>query len=167
MALIEDVNNKLGQHAAKNEYWESAGEKVVRCHLPYGDYQRPAPVVVDTKRDLVEIAANVSGDHERFKRAAVLARDMGSRLVILVENEEGVRDLAGLARWTEPAESWAKRRANGAKRRYEGERLAKACATMSRRYGLEFAFCSPEEAGRRVVELLDGKEGCRDGRVDA
>ncbi len=160
MALIEDVNNKKGQHTVKNDYWQQIGERVVRCHLPVGDYCRPAPTIVDTKRDISELAANVDSDHERFRNAAILARDIGSQLVILVENTDGVTDLSNLCGWVNPRNEYNKR--HGLKPPIDGTRLAKACATMEKRYGLRFEFCEPEEAGQRVVEILT-EEGGRDG----
>lgn len=161
MALIEDVNNKKGQHVAKNEYWASIGEKVVRCHLPFGDYCLVPPIVIDTKRGLSELAQNIDADHKRFRNAAVLARDCGSKLVILTENEDGVTDLATLAGWENP-----RRRVNAAKGLrppIDGKRMAKACATMERKYGMRFLFCTPDEAGRKVIEILKGG-GHGDGR---
>ena len=35
-----------------------------------------------------------------------------------------------------------------------GERLAKACLTMQLKYGVEFQFCRPEEAGKKILDLL-------------
>lgn len=156
MALIEDVNNKLGQHVDKNEYWASTGEKVVRCHLPYGDYQRPASVVVDTKRDISELASNIDSDHVRFRNAAILARDCGSKLVILTENKLGIRTLGDLSKWENPRNSINKRK--GLKPPIDGMRLAKACATMEERYGVQFEFCDPSEAGKKVIDILEGRE---------
>ena len=35
-----------------------------------------------------------------------------------------------------------------------GQTLAKALLTMQKKYGVEFLFCRPEEAGAKVLELL-------------
>ena len=164
MPLIEDVNNKLGQHQAKNEYWQSIGEHVVRCKLPYGDYILPPRVVVDTKRDVCELAMDINNDHERFRNAAIKARDMGSAKWILTENEDGIECLADLADWLEPIEHYEmRRRRNPKSQRFCGSRLAKACVTMGHKYGLTFDFCKPEDAGARVLEILKG--GADDERI--
>ena len=39
-----------------------------------------------------------------------------------------------------------------------GETLAKAMLTMQLKYDVEFVFCRPEDAGAKVLELLQGKE---------
>ena len=154
-ALIEDTRQQKGKHGLKADYFESAGVRVVRCALPVGDYQRPASVAVDTKKDIVELAMDLKKDHERFARECRKAQSLGTRLVILVENTDGVTCLADLAEWEESDESYDRRNKGGRAVRYKGGPLAKTCETMHRAYGVMFGFCTPEESGRRVVEILD------------
>lgn len=161
-SIIEDSRNKIGHHRLKNEYWEAEEVGVFRCALAVGDYARPPRVSVDTKADIYELAMDIDQEHERFRNEMIRAREMGTLLVILVENGDGVTDLPGLAAWSEPDAHFAARRQKSkgkVKRRVDGSRLAKACATMQSRYGCRFEFCAPEEAGRRVLELLDGEGG--------
>ena len=154
MVLIEDTRQKKGEHETKNEYWNSIGEAVIRCRLPFGDYCPPPAVSVDTKRNVDELAQNIGSDHVRFKKECVAARDAGCQLVILVENEYGYTCVDDLVNWVNPRDWEARKR--GSKPPIDGIRLAKACNTMSERYGVRFAFCSPSEAGKRVLEILEG-----------
>ena len=39
-----------------------------------------------------------------------------------------------------------------------GTILAKAMLTMQLKYGVEFVFCRPEDAGAKVLELLGANE---------
>lgn len=164
MPIIEDTNQKIGRHVLKNDYWESIGEKVVRCHLPFGDYCYVPNIIVDTKEDIYELASNIRNDHLRFKKAAILAKDCESQLVILTENTEGVTDLSRLCEWQESDKHFANRKRQMAKagknpakaQRWLGTTLAKACKTMNKRYGIRFEFCTPEEAGQRVLDILNG-----------
>lgn len=160
LTLIEDTRQQRGKHDAKNEYWASEGVRVVRSKLAFGDYAAMHLASVDTKKDIAELAFDIDQQHERFRAECAGARDAGCLLVVLVENEDGVRSLADLAAWRESAEQFAKRKR--AVRKLEGSRLAKACATMSRKYGVRFEFCAPEDAARRVVEILTegGRDGC-------
>ncbi|MEG2533610.1 MAG: hypothetical protein RSB04_11425 [Gordonibacter sp.] len=160
LTIIEDTRQQLGEHEQKNEWWGAEGVSVIRCKLAWGDYILPPPVSVDTKRNIAELAQNIDQQHDRFRAECLGARDAGCQLVILVENEHGVRSLSDLAGWMESSKDFAKRK--GAKRRYEGLRLAKACATMSRKYSVRFEFCAPEEAAARVVDILT-EGGSRDG----
>lgn len=158
LVLMEDTRNKPSLHKTKNDYWAEHGIKVIRTKLYVGDYMFVGgTVAVDTKRDIQELAADIDQQHDRFRRELVNARDAGIALTVLIENEDGVRDLDGLAAWIEPAKSFAKRR--HAKRRIEGLRLAKACMTMSDRYGVSWEFCDPSETGAMVIDILTGGAG--------
>ncbi len=155
-ALVEDTRQQKGKHARKSEHFAEIGETVVRCALPVGDYQRPAKVAVDTKKDILELAADLKRDHARFARECRKAAELGTVLVVLVENRDGVTNLHDLESWVEPDKSFATRNRNGGAKRYTGKPLARACQTMHDRYGVMFGFCTPEEAGARVLAILDG-----------
>lgn len=155
MALVEDTRQKRGKHDAKAAYFADTGEDVVRCALPVGDYQRPAKVAVDTKKDVQELAQDMWQDHERFARECDKAKSLGTQLVILVENTHGLTSLNDLERWVEPSDSFNKRNRTGHARRIDGAKLSKACRSMNRGYGVKFAFCAPEESGEKVIRLLD------------
>lgn len=159
--LVEDTRQKTSQHVEKNDYWRSIGQHVVRSKLIAGDYMFVGGTVsVDTKKDLNELACNIDQQHERFRRELVNARECGIELHFLVENADGVRDLPTLARWQNPRRFVNAKR--GLRPPIDGRRMAKACATMEERYGCFFHFCTPEEAGARVLEIL-GKEAADGG----
>ena len=159
MALIEDTRQQRGKHDVKKAHFAEVGESVVRCALPVGDYQRPARVAVDTKKDINELAADLHRDHARFRKECIKAQQLGTQLVILVENEDGITCLADLAKWIEPESSFKVRNRNGGAHRRIGDRLAKECETMHKRYGVMFGFCSPEESGARILAILDRMGG--------
>ena len=155
MALVEDTRQQRGKHNHKADYFEQTGESVVRCALPVGDYQRPAKVAVDTKKDIIELGVDLKSDHARFARECEKAQKLGTLLVILVENNDGVRNLADLEQWVESDDSYKKRNRSGKAVRYTGKSIAKACRTMHRAYGVRFGFCSPSESGERIISILD------------
>lgn len=155
MALIEDTRQQRGKHNHKTEYFDAIGEGVVRCALPVGDYQRPAKVAVDTKKDIIELGVDLKADHERFARECEKAQSLGTLLVILVENNDGVRSLKDLESWIESDESYKKRNQSGNAVRYKGSSIAKACMTMHKRYGVRFGFCTPEESGAKIISILE------------
>lgn len=150
--LFEDSRQQRDKHEAKHAWWGEAGVRLIRTKLAFGDYCLPPIVSVDTKASIQELAYDIDQEHARFRRELLGARDAGVRLVVLVENDEGVGSLADLARWDESPSDFAKRRF--AQRRLKGARLAKACATMEERYGVRFEFCAPEESAARIVSIL-------------
>ena len=156
--IEEDTRQQAGKHAAKRKWFEAHGFQIVRTKLYVGDYRFVGGVrCVDTKCSIQELACDIDQQHERFRRELQNARGAGYALTVLVENGDGVRDLNGLAEWIEPASAFVKRK--NAKRRISGLRLAKACMTMADRYGVEWAFCAPGDAGAKVIEILEGGEG--------
>lgn len=164
MVIIEDTRQQVGKHDHKAEYFEKQGIEVVRSKLPFGDYALMIQVAIDTKKDIYELAQDIDQDHQRFKRELVSARDSGCKLYILVENCDGVSDLETLSTWRESTEHFAMRRrkTGNPKCRYiEGKRLAKACQTMSERYGATFLFCPPEKSGWMIETILGREEAIR------
>ena len=151
-----DTRQQKGRHEVKHAAFREAGYRLLSTKLPFGDYRLVGGTwCVDTKRDVLELAGNVCGQHARFVRELSGARDAGYRLFVLVENSDGITDLASLRTWLNPRTNINLRK--GLKPPVQGDRLAKACETMERRYGATFLFCAPEEAGRRVIEILESE----------
>ncbi len=151
MNIIEDTRQQANKHELKHTAFAAHGDKLTRCALPVGDYALFPTVSVDTKANMQEIAQNIGGteaQHARFRRECLKARDNGCHLYVLVENTEGIRSLEDVARW------WNPRLAENPKA-ITGPRLAKAMATMQRKYGVTFHFCAPEEAAGMIYLLLE------------
>ncbi len=151
MNIIEDSRQQAGKHELKHKAWQNHGDKLIRCALPFGDYAAVPPVAVDTKASMQEIAQNIGGsseEHNRFRRELQRAQEMGCHLYILVENEEGIRDLADVAVWVNP-------RLIDSPKAITGLRLARAMETMQERYGVTFLFCHPERAAAMIHYLLE------------
>ena len=52
-------------------------------------------VVIDRKKDLQEVAGNVCQQHDRFIRELELAKELGYRMIVLIE-ESSVTNLIGV-----------------------------------------------------------------------
>lgn len=121
--------------------------------------------VVDTKENIQEIINNVCGkSHGRFRDECILAKNNGVKLIILIENDNMVKSIDDLDHWDNPRarlQKWITTIA-GERRKIlkypnatSGTTLKKALHTMEDKYGVQFLFCKPEDAGRRVLELLE------------
>lgn len=167
--ILIDTRQQAGKHAIKDEWWASHKVSTVRSKLDFGDYMTDGSnISIDTKRNIQEIAQNINGrGHDRFKRECVRARDAGYRLVILVENLDGVCNLDDLLAWTNDhckqcmaRKSGCDPNANGkcvrhnTRKPIQGARLTRAMSTMSERYGVRFEFCNPHESAKRICDLL-------------
>lgn len=171
MAVLQtDTRQQRGKHDIKNEWWASHGVSTVRSTLDFGDYMvEGSNISIDTKRNIQEIAQNINGrGHDRFKRECIRAAAAGYRLIILVENRDGITSIDGVRAWTnehcmrcvhlrnkacDPQGS-GKCMQHGTRKPIQGERLARAMSTMSERYGVRFEFCDPHESAKRICDLL-------------
>lgn len=185
MTIIEDMNNKPDKHQVKNAYFDKNGIEVVRQRLPVGDYvltndkmkdvfdrkaKRGIPVkmmdlvgtysvAVDSKNSIQELCGDICGkSHERFRDECILAMNNGIQLIILVENEDGITQLSELHKWVNPRLFIRER---GGRQKYpnatRGVTLMKACYTIQKKYGTQFLFVHPKDAGAKIVELLGGQ----------
>ena len=183
ITLLEDTNNKPGKHSLKNSFWQNSGVEVIRQRLPVGDYvlmndkiadvfrrkeKRGIPVkmmdllgtydvAIDSKNSIQELVGDICGkQHERFRDECILAQNNGIRLIVLVENEDGIDDVRDLHRWVNPR-LWIRR---GGKQLYptavRGQQLMKSCMTMEKRYECSFVFCNPKDSGYTILHLLNG-----------
>lgn len=139
----------------------------------YMNYDNPR-LIVDRKQNLSEVCGNLTQQHERFRREALLAKELGIQLVILVEDGLKVKSLADVETWVNPRRwQYCRKhgiptkgdvereieefiRAGGTKQPTPGPQLAKMMHTVSEKYGIIWEFCDKRHTGQRIVELLGG-----------
>lgn len=115
--------------------------------LDVGDYMMEGGTVsVDRKQNVEEISGNLTNptDKQRFMREVRRSRQLGLRLVVLVETNKykAVKDLT----------SW--------KSKYtpvRGTVLIREMERLRYAYGVEFRFCPKMSAARKIIEILEGK----------
>lgn len=148
LVIQEDTRQKAGKHDLKHEYFNQRDISIIRCKLPFGDYALVPSVSIDTKENMDEIAANICGsEHRRFITECKAAKEAGTQLIILVENELGITDISQVHTWLNPRVIYSPKCV-------QGDRLQKAMETINQRYGTIFLFCAPDEAGKRIMEIL-------------
>ena len=201
MIIGVDRNQITGSHkksnAANHRKMTSMGHKLTVFPIPFGDYIQVTPeieetvkrrgmklktmdiindikVAVDRKNSIDEICGNLCSSreaHERFRDECITAQKAGARFYILVENEEGIRDVHGITKWSNPRlhrynkikymhsiGKWQSTPLPGKRPPCDNIRLMKTMITMSAKYNVNFIFCSPYESADRIVELLGGTD---------
>ena len=131
------------------------------------DFLGTYSVAVDTKKDMQEIIGNICGkSHPRFRDECILAQNNGIRLYVLIENADGVKSVKDVFKWRNPRlERYNRIKYMQSCGKWlnasipitpptSGKTLAKSMLTMQLKYGVEFVFCRPEEAGKKIIELL-------------
>lgn len=148
MVIQIDTRERKYDHVTR--YLDAHDIKWVKSKCVVGDYvnlENPM-VVIDRKKDLQEVAGNVCQQHERFVRELELARELGYRMIVLIE-EPVIKCLEEVPTWY----NW-RRRTN--KRAITGKQLFKIMSTMATKYGVEWMFTTKEKCGECIVELLGG-----------
>ena len=172
MPIIQiDTRQQMNKvhHRIKEKWFIDNGYEVVKSKMLVGDYCIPSngSVVVDSKKDLQEVYADLIQDHERFRREADLATKAGIKLYILVE-EPKIKTLRDVATWQNPrylrwlkvkkareqGRAWAMKAKWNPKPPMKSVSLMKAMYTFAEKHGVEWVFCPTAEAGEKIVELL-------------
>ena len=134
------------------------GCKTIVSKLYVGDYQSldNPRLVVDRKKDLQELCGNVCQQHERFRKELIRAIDAGISLIILVEHGPDVQTLEDVYFWDNP-------RRKDSPKATSGESLYRSLMTIRDKYNVRFEFCTKEETGKKIMDLLSNgeKEGQR------
>ena len=149
MILIQDSRQKRGKHEKKRIYFEEQGIIVKSAQLPVADYILMPSIAVDTKADVIEVAQNLCGsvsERMRFSKEMETARLNNITIVFLIEDKrfQDKEDLYGCKFKLHDG------------RTIKGTQIATAMSICEARYGCEFQFCSPDEAGYRIIEILEG-----------
>lgn len=168
MVIQIDTRQQMNKkhHQIKEQWFLDHGHTVIRSKCLVGDYVCPSDgsIAVDTKQSMTEMYNNLIQDHVRFRNECIKAKECGIQLIVLVENNQGMTKLADVLSWYDPRYSEYRKRVNRALR--EGKEPPKEPAsnislyrimdTMQKKYNVKFMFCSTEEAGAKIVELLGG-----------
>lgn len=149
MIIQIDTREQKYEHVTK--YFDSQGIKYIRSKCVVADYvnlENPM-VVVDRKKDLQEVIGNVTQQHDRFVRELELAKELGYKIIVLIE-EPSVKKLVDVCGWY----NW---RLKKNPRATNGRTLYKIMLTMSQKYGVAWEFTTKGECGKRIVELLSSE----------
>ncbi len=149
--------------------FEAEGVKCFRSKLYCGDYMSldNAKLCIDRKKDLQEICGNVCQQHERFKAELIRASEAGIQLIILCEHGEDIKTLEDVYFWQNPRKHrffWKtvngkKVRTVASEKAVDGSSLYKSLCTIRDRYGVQFEFCTKDQTGSRIIELLSENNG--------
>lgn len=138
----------------------AAGCKTIVSKLYVGDYMSldNPRLVIDRKKDLLEVCGNVCQQHERLRTELVKANDAGIRIIILIEHGPDIQTLEDVYFWDNPRQKQSPKATSGTS-------LYRSLLTIRDKYNVRFEFCSKAETGNKIMELLsDGKE--KEQRMD-
>ena len=170
MILQVDTREHASEWNRIQKQFDKLGIQYVRSKLYVGDYMSldNARLVIDRKKDLQELCGNVCQQHERFKKELIRAMQAGIQIIFLVEHGEDVQTLEDVYFWQNPRKHeirWRYNRQTGQKEKYfvspkavDGKQLYKSLCTIQDRYEAQFQFCTKEQTGKKIMEILSDGE---------
>ena len=166
MTIQIDTREHKTEAARIERQLDAMGVSHFRSKLYCGDYQSldNGRLVIDRKKDLMELCGNVTQQHERFRKELIRAQEAGIRVIVLCEHGHDIKNLVDVFFWENPrskAEKWIVEDGRPKKvpaypNATTGPELFKILQTISRKYGVQFEFCEPAETGEKIVRLLGG-----------
>lgn len=144
MDIIIQCDSREQKNEEVIEYFDKVGQKYFISKVPGGDYINftSPKVTIDLKGSFVELSNNLTREHERFKREIKLVReDMKCDFVVLIR--EPIKSM-------EEVKSWSSKRTQ-----LTGDKLYKIMKTMEQRYGVLWRFCSREDAGKKIIDIIE------------
>jgi hypothetical protein len=172
MQIQCDTREKKSELARIERQFNQLGVQSFRSKLYVGDYQSldNARLVVDRKQDLQELCGNVAQQHERFRAELMRAKEAGIHIVILCEHGDDIKTLEDVYFWINPRTiptEWVIQDGHPVKvakspNGVTGPQLYKCLTTIRDRYDVEFVFCSKDETGARIVQILGDSDHGKD-----
>lgn len=152
--ILVDTREQANTHILR--YLDKQGIEHCDVALEYGDYlNTETGIVIERKRDFVELAGNCGTGHARFKRELERLDASGGQMYILVEQEG---DLDSLALWVNPRATIKHRTLKSGVVKpiqpMSGAQMATICRRWQERHNVEVVFCNRKESPKKLCELL-------------
>lgn len=166
MQIQVDTREHAKEWERIQQQFDAAGIQYFRSKMFVGDYQSldNPRLVIDRKKDLQELCGNVCQQHERFKAELVRAVEQGIKIVVLCEHGTDIKRIEDVYFWENPRKHQVRWKTVDGKRvktvlsekAVDGCQLYKSLCTIRDRYNVSFVFCTKEETGKRIIEILGG-----------
>jgi hypothetical protein len=105
-------------------------------------------ILIDTKKDLVELAHNLcnTNEHERIKHEIQKAKELGCQKFYFLIADDNIKNINDIKNWSSKYT------------KVKGETLFKIMFTMCKKYNIIFTITSKKKMGQKIIELLGGKK---------
>lgn len=153
--MVIQVDSREKAHAIEKilSEFDRQGVKWFVSKLPQADYMNldNPKLLIDRKQNLNELCNNVVQDHKRFRAELLRAQEYGQHIIVLVEHSKNIKALEDVIHWVNP-------RLKVSPLAVSGERLYKILSAMSKTYDVEFRFCTKDQTGATIIDLLKGEQ---------
>ena len=148
LTILMDTREKSGKKNHILRYFDNNSIQVERIKLNVGDYaiKGNESVVVDLKRNILELASNFFCDKVRFEKECIRAKNNGISLIFLIEEK---CDKNKLMNWCAPTNVNDERFLN-----VHGWQIYNEMKRYSKLFNCKFRFCHKNSTGRQIISLL-------------
>lgn len=168
MQIQVDTREHAAEWARIQKQFDHEGVNYFRSKLYVGDYMNMdnPHVVIDRKKDLLEVCGNVTQQHERFQKELKRALAHDIHIIFLVE-QSGIETVEDVYFWQNPRllqtdivmQDGKPARVQKYPKATTGQSLYRCMLTIADRYRIEWEFCNKRQTGKRIIELLETKHG--------
>lgn len=143
-----DTREKQGKKDYILKYFAFHNIEVERIKLNVGDYaiKGNGSVVIDLKRNILELAGNFFCDRIRFEKECIRAKNSGVKLIFLIEEK---CDKNKLLHWSAPKDVNDKRFLN-----IHGWQIYNEMQRYAKLFDCKFRFCHKNSTGKTIIDLL-------------
>lgn len=155
MLLVDSREKPKAINTILKEF-ERKGVKYSITKLFIGDYQDYGNpfLIIDRKQNIAELAKNCTADHARFKAELERAKEVGAKLVILVEQNRykdrerwiSVETIEDIMLWSSPHTT------------IRGEKVYRVLRAWVAKYNIEVRFCDKRRTGSEILEIIYGND---------
>lgn len=149
--IVADTRQKQDNHITK--YFDRHKIQWIRDNLPSADYMRilwkdgfykDYSILIDTKKDLVELAHNLCNtqEHARVVREIEKAKELGCEKFYFLIADDKIKTLDDLKSWRSQYT------------KVKGETLLKVMTTFSKNHNVKFLIVPKKEMGAKVYSIL-------------
>ena len=165
MTIQVDTREHESEWKRIQRQFDRLGVEYFRSKLDVGDYMNVdnPTLIIDRKKDLLEICGNITQQHDRFRRELIRAQKNNIKLIILCEHGDGIENLSDVYFWHNPRlDKTDIRIIDGRPQRVQlfpratdGKQLYKSLQTLMTEYGVDIRFCDKKHTGEVIRELLE------------
>lgn len=166
MTIQVDTREHKSEWDRIRKQFDRAGVSYFRSKLYVGDYMNldNPHVVIDRKKNLLEVIGNVTQQHERFQQELKRALAHDIHIIFLIEHGVEIKTLEDVYFWENPRlkitdiimQNGKPVKVQKYPKATSGQSLYRCMLTIADRYKIEWEFCNKQQTGRRIIELLGG-----------
>ena len=152
--ILTDTRQQKENHITKT--FDKQGIIHIRTGLPSADYMAlryekgkglylDYSVLIDTKKDLLELCGNLTKDHDRLVREIDKGHELGCEEFVFIIGDTKIKTIEDIKKWSSPHT------------KIKGYVLLKIMETFKQHHNCKFVIVPKKEVGSKVIDLLTKK----------